>query len=253
MVSDFFNGLSFVGKAFFFFYTRPSYWKFALIPCSILVCIYGVFFYFIFYDFLPHFLSFLPQVEEFTIYIRWLLVALYWVCYVGLSLAFILVFTLLVNAFFDLIGAPFFDRMISKFESDRYGVQPVTFSWLGYFKLMICIIAYVTINLILVIPCFFISIIFPVLGTFFCAFLMGKRLATSIAFSVASNQKFSCLELCRKINQKPTLFRALGTLTYMVYLIPFLPVFFAPCFALATSMMLNEEIDNKIPQKKIQS
>lgn len=241
MVNEFLKGVAYVFQGIRFFYRTPALWKYSLVPFLLLLLVYLGLLYAVYRFAVPYILDFLPDPQNYSEWLRWLILPLRWLIAFSCYTATLLVSLLTLSTGYELAGAMFFDAMVVRIEQLRYrrtvSSLPFRENLAGAIQSAFFSIGTLLITLILL-P---LSFLIPAGGVLLMALFIGYRQALTYLFSSGFNRGLSLREICRRAGKRKLLMLGFGVTIYLLFLIPFAAVVLIPSFVVSGALLYNEE------------
>ena len=220
MWRDFQRGFSYVCRGISAFYKDVSLWKYSIFPLMILAAFYML-----------------------------LLGGAVWLCChqfnwlkLLLAIALLIAAVLSVYALYELCGAPFFDRMLEKFENKNFAFQPekhpLRFNIV--FALQSC--HYCCNTLLLTVIMSIAGLFLPFAGVIIAALVIGKRFATAYLAASGFNYFKTLNGTKRILKNHRSVVLGYGVCCYLLFLLPLVPLFVVPGILLGGSLLWHGEI-----------
>ncbi len=228
------------------FYGTPRFWMYALLPMGIILLLYGAVMALLVFQAAPHLAALLPDPAAWGAWGGWAIHLFRALIYATLILAALVAGVVFLGTFYEALGSVFFDRLIARFEKERYGFEAPAIGWKRNGVLMVQALVFALATLLLSLLCLAPALFIPVAGVLPAMVFVGYRLGFSCLFSSAFARGMGVRELRRLVKGRRAAVFGFGMTGYLYFMIPFAAVFLLPGFLLGGSMLFHEmEKDRK--------
>ena len=241
-MSNFGAGINFVFTGIGEFFRHKVLWKYAAIPFVLTLVLYTALFYWGMYIFLPQIIA---SMENFFAG-RWF-EFLYNSCRILTVGSFYLIFFALTLFFaaniFEISGSWFFSRMVRHYQSRVLKENIVSLPWHREVRNVCDCVLFstgtLTIYLLLVIISFFL----PVIGQIIIVPLVGFRYAKTYCSEAIFNRGLLLRDINVVFNGRSGLLFGFGSMVFLLFLIPFVPIFLIPGFVIGGTLLYHHRND----------
>ena len=236
-------------KAFFggfkLLLSKPRYWHYVIWPLLLSAIIYGTGFYLYFAYLHPYLTGLLPEPADASVWWSWLLYPLYLLVNISVVLFGIIIALLTLTTLYSALAAPFLDIMILKIEKDCFNFVPPQMTAKENIKyLLISMYNALRLNLqtlfwaILLFP---VSLLVPYVGTVIYSLVVGYFFGLSLMMYSAEHRAMRRADVKDFLSGKRAKILGLGTVAYVLMLIPFSAIFLLPGATVGGALLFNKE------------
>ena len=241
-MSNFGAGINFVFTGIGEFFRHKVLWKYAAIPFVLTLVLYTALFYWGMYIFLPQIIA---SMENFFAG-RWF-EFLYNSCRILTVGSFYLIFFALTLFFaaniFEISGSWFFSRMVRCYERKVLGRKIEVLQWHREARNVFACIFFSTGTLLIYLLMIMIGFFLPGIGFIITIPIVGYRYATTYCSEAVFNQGYRLHDTGIIFDGKQGLLYGFGSMVFLLFLIPFVPIFLIPGFVIGGTLLYHHRND----------
>ena len=239
-MKDFFAGIRYCGNGIAEFCRHTVLWKYAIIPLAAMLLIYWLLFYFTFTLFLPQ--SMEAIAEFFTgHWYEFIYNVLKYLIYISTTLLLISLAGFFAGNLFEILGAVFFSRMVRCYETEILGKAITPPGFAGDIANMFSCILFSVGTLFLYLIFFIAGLFIPVIPHILAVFFIGKRYAVIYTSEAHFNSGGKLCSIDNAFQNRSGSLYGFGAMIFLIFLIPFLPVFLIPGLVIGGTAMYHQK------------
>lgn len=241
-MSDFSQGAAWAFRGIGVFFRHPRLWRFVAVPLVLVLAVYVWLFYMALAVWLPPLLSGVRDFftgSWFEFLYRWT----EWLITAGFYLFLVLVTAFTAGNLFELLGSFCFSRMVRDYETKILHCEIKKLSLAEELSNLLACGIFSTVTLILCFALFIAGFFLPVAAPLAAIPFIGYRYAVIYASEAAFNDG-------RRLSEVPILFQGrngllygFGSVTFLMFLVPVLPIFLIPGLVIGGTMMYHHRRD----------
>jgi CysZ protein len=247
MLRNFSIGVAALFKGFKLFLSKPRYWHYVVWPMLFSIVLYVAGFWLYFSYLHPWLISFLPEPEAYSEWLRYFIYPLRWLVNISVILFGIMITLLTMTSLYFAVSAPFFDRMTLKMEKECFAFsEPQLNSKQALCYLGSSIYNAALLNLktlfwgILLFP---LSFLLPYLGTIIYNLVLGYFFGLSFLQYSAEHRIMNRKDFKETLNGNRLKVLGFGTAAYFLLFIPLLAIPLLPAAVAGGVILFNTELD----------
>lgn len=191
---------------------------------------------------IPWLTELLPDPAEWSGWHRWLIYAARATLGITTIIAAFLTGALLLCTLYEALGALFFDALVMRFETMRYGVEHSPLPWRTNLNFMLQSLWFSLVTAVWSLLLFFPGLLIPVLGWIPSMLIVGYRAGLTYTFSSAFAEGVGIPEVQEGASRNRKLMLGFGGAGYLWLLIPFSAILLLPGFALGGAIIYRERL-----------
>lgn len=241
-MNNFGTGINFVFAGIGEFFRHKVLWKYAAIPFVVTLVLYTALFYWGIYIFLPQIIQ---SMENFFTG-RWF-EFIYSTCRIVTTISFYLIFFALTLFFaanvFEVSGSLFFSRMVRCYEKNILGKKVEILPWHREVRNVLECILFSTGTLLIYLLLILIGFFLPGIGFVITIPIVGYRYATTYCSEAIFNRGYLLRDTGILFDGKRGLLYGFGSMVFLLFLIPFVPIFLIPGFVIGGTLLYHHRND----------
>ncbi len=245
-VKDFFRGCALPFRAAGGLLTHPSCWLYALLPVLLCAALYLMGAILFLYYITPWLENFLPTDWTGNSWLNALYQTLIWLIRLGVVL-FALTFSLFTfTTAYVVIAAPFVDKLAEVFERKKYGFDfqcPTWKAFVHYNWTSMVNSARIGLQILFwTLALFPVSLLLPGPGFLLPALVIGYFFGVSTLIYSSEHRRVAYRDFRHSLRGSRMIILGMGTVFYLLLMIPFAAIFCLPLAVIAGTMLYNEDI-----------
>lgn len=241
-MSDFRQGVIWAFRGIGEFFRHPRLWRFVVVPLVLVAAIYGWLFYTALAVWLPPLQSAVREFfagSWFEFLYRWT----GWLITAGFYLSLVLVTAFTAGNLYELLGGFCFSRMVRDYETKILHCEIEKLSPVRDLANVLACGAFSTVTLILYFALFIAGFFLPLAAPLASIPFIGYRYAVIYTSEAVFNDGHKLSEVPVLYQGRNGLLYGFGSATFLMFLVPVLPIFLIPGLVIGGTLMYHHRRD----------
>jgi len=241
-MSDFQQGMAWAFRGIGEFFRHPRLWRFIVVPLVLVSAIYFGLFYVFLFVWLPPLQA---AVRDFFMgsWFEFLYRLTEWLINAGFYLFLVLVTAFTAGNLYELLGGFCFSRMVRDYETNILHCEVEKLSAARDLSNMLACGFFSTVTLILYFALFIAGFFLPVAAPLAAIPFIGYRYAVVYTSEAVFNDGHKLSEVPILYQGRSGLLYGFGSMTFLLFLLPVLPIFFIPGLVIGGTLMYHHRRD----------